>query len=83
MVNENLARLRAKVLDLVLLKLHGLAGAVTAHWEKGKRQCQLSYHTIQEARRASRNDEDTDINPSVDDKRVGTGGRFATGAVAA
>ena len=33
LVDEDLARLGAEVLDLVLLELHGLAGAVASDWE--------------------------------------------------
>ena len=31
LVDEDLARLGAEVLDLILLELHGLSGAVSAH----------------------------------------------------
>ena len=31
LVDKNLARLGAQILDLVLLELHGLSGAVAAH----------------------------------------------------
>ena len=36
LVDEDLACLGAKVLDLILLELHGLAGAVASDWENGR-----------------------------------------------